>query len=361
MRARALKKYQTIRLKRGSSLASTSFLNYLPEDSLVKIDAQFKRSRAGQPEAFVIVDNPDDIKEELDFLFTFFRIEINKLDLPVTFRSTATIAEIAESNPDFSTLEAALKLAGLFDVVDSEGTFTVFAPTDAAFQALGSDTLSFLTSPEGKETLTNVLLYHVIAGQELKATGVLERATLPTALGLPLSVDAGVPAINSSNLVVTDILTANGVIHVIDAVLLPDDAPVATGNIAEVASEAGIFSTLLAAVGQTGLAGALTDSDNPVTVFAPTDAAFAALPEGLLGSLSEQQLRNILLYHVVAGRVDSATLFGLDSAPSLLLGQSIRVNGELERINASDFVLLDIPTTTGNVHVIDRVLIPSTF
>lgn len=309
----------------------------------------------------MIVDNPDDIKEELDFLFTFFRIEINKLDLPVTFRSTATIAEIAESNPDFSTLEAALKLAGLFDVVDSEGTFTVFAPTDAAFQALGSDTLSFLTSPEGKETLTNVLLYHVIAGQELKATGVLERATLPTALGLPLSVDAGVPAINSSNLVVTDILTANGVIHVIDAVLLPDDAPVATGNIAEVASEAGIFSTLLAAVGQTGLAGALTDSDNPVTVFAPTDAAFAALPEGLLGSLSEQQLRNILLYHVVAGRVDSATLFGLDSAPSLLLGQSIRVNGELERINASDFVLLDIPTTTGNVHVIDRVLIPSTF
>jgi transforming growth factor-beta-induced protein len=345
-------------LVRGAGLLFTTVLDYLPETSLVKVEGELRVRRGADPEPYVFVDSPGDVEALFETLLARGGIEINKLPIPVVFRSDLTIAEVASADDRFSILVGALGDTGLAGVLGGEGPFTVFAPTNAAFEALPDGLLASLSVDQ----IRDILLYHVVVGKELQAAKVLERATIATGEGSLLSVSTNADGafLNSSKLVVTDILTANGVIHVIDAVLLPDDAPVPTQNIAEVAAGAGIFTTLLQAVTDTGLAGAVTDEANPVTVFAPTDAAFEALPEGLLASLTIDQLRNILLYHVVEGEVDSHTLFGLDEATPIL-GQPIEVNGELERINDSDFVLLDIPTTTGPIHIIDRVLIPESF
>ncbi|MBK1879711.1 fasciclin domain-containing protein [Pelagicoccus mobilis] len=356
----SFKTIKRVYLRRGLGISSTSFLSHLPSDSLVKVDARLGKFRGDRPEQYTFVDNPDDVKDELEKLFKFFRTEVNQFNIPVQFRADQTIAQVASGDPQFSTLVAALGAADLVGTVNGEGSFTVFAPTNAAFEKLGQDTINFLLDPANKATLTDILLYHVIVGNELQSGSVLERATLKMAQGGLVAVDPGAGTINSSELILTNILTSNGVIHVIDTVLNPADSVTPTQNIAEVATSAGVFTTLLQAVGDTGIGGALVDTNNPVTVFAPSDEAFAKLPAGLLDSLTVDQIRNILLYHVVPGEVRSEDLFGLDEADPLL-GQPIQVNGELERINKSDFDLLDIVTTSGNIHIIDEVLIPPSF
>ena len=344
-------------MRRGRGISNTSFLNYLPADSLVKIEARLSSFRGQRPEQFTFVDNPDDVKEELDRLFRFFRTEVNQFKIPVQFRTDLNIAQVASGDDRFSTLVAALGAADLVGTLTGEGPFTVFAPTNDAFEALGSETINFLLDPANKADLIDTLLYHVIAGEEFQSPAVLERATLKMAQDGLVAVNPEAGTVNSSGLIITDILTSNGVIHVIDTVLNPGDSFVPTQNIAEVATNAGIFTTLLQAVADTGIAGALIDTSDPVTVFAPTDEAFAKLPAGLLASLSVDEIRAILLYHVVEGVVRSTDLFDLDEA-NPIIGLPIQVNGELERINKSDFELLDIVTTSGNVHIIDDVLIP---
>lgn len=316
--------------------------------------------RGQRPEGSTFVDNPDDVKDKLERLFKFFRLEVNQFEVPVKFRTKETIAEVAIADGRFKTLVAALGAADLVGAVSGEGPITVFAPTDEAFKKLGQPTLDFLLKPENKDALTDILLYHVILGEEFQAANVLERATLKMAQDGLVAVDANAGKVNTSGLVITDILSSNGVIHVIDTVLDPNDAVVPNLNIAEVAASTGIVTSLLGAVEATGIGGNLTDTTSPVTVFAPTDEAFAKLPDGLLESLSLDQIRNILFYHVVAGVVRSTDLFDLDEA-NPLLGEPIQVNGKLKRINKSDFDLLDIVTTSGNVHIIDQVLIPPSF
>lgn len=142
------------------------------------------------------------------------------------FAQDMDIVDTAVADGRFTTLATALTEAGLIDTLKGEGPFTVFAPTDDAFAALPDGTLEGLLAD--KEALTNVLLYHVVAGKVM-AADVVELDSADTVLGKPVSikVDGGNVFVNDSQVIITDIETSNGVIHVIDAVLIPpaDEAP----------------------------------------------------------------------------------------------------------------------------------------
>jgi transforming growth factor-beta-induced protein len=164
--------------------------------------------------------------------------------------------------------------------------------------------------------------------------------------------------VDASNLVATDIQCSNGIIHIIDAVLLPE-----SGTIPEVATKSGTFETLLAAANAAGLVPTL-QGDGPLTVFAPTDEAFSALPKGTVASLlqpaNQGKLAEILKYHVVSGRVYSEDALTLSSAPTVA-GQSITITATEAGANINNARLLqtDIDACNGVIHVIDRVLLPA--
>lgn len=135
---------------------------------------------------------------------------------------TPSIVEIAAGNDDFSTLVAALTAAGLVDVLSGEGPFTVFAPTNAAFEKLPAGTVESLLKPENKQQLTDVLTYHVVAGA-VYASDVVELSEATTVQGTTVDItvtEDGV-MVDNANVVATDIEASNGVIHVIDSVILP--------------------------------------------------------------------------------------------------------------------------------------------
>lgn len=134
-----------------------------------------------------------------------------------------TIVEIAVGNPDFSTLVAALQAAGLVEALSGEGPFTVFAPTNEAFAALPAGTVETLLLPENKEQLIAILTYHVVSGEVMAADVVkLTEATSLEGDTIAIAVsDAGV-TVDGANVIATDIVGSNGVIHVIDAVIMPN-------------------------------------------------------------------------------------------------------------------------------------------
>ncbi len=134
-----------------------------------------------------------------------------------------TIVDIAAGNKDFSTLVAAVQAAGLVETLSSAGPFTVFAPTNAAFAKLPAGTVETLLKPENKATLTSILTFHVIGGKALKADKVVKRTSIKTAQGgiLRIVVKDGKVMVNNAQVVATDIVASNGVIHVIDAVMIP--------------------------------------------------------------------------------------------------------------------------------------------
>jgi len=133
-----------------------------------------------------------------------------------------TVVDIAVGNPDFSTLVAALKAAGLVDTLSGAGPFTVFAPTNAAFEKLPAGTLDSLLKPENKGQLTSILTYHVVAGKVL-AADVVKLSSAKTVQGgeVAIKLDGGPVTVDGANVTATDIAGSNGVIHVIDNVILP--------------------------------------------------------------------------------------------------------------------------------------------
>lgn len=281
-----------------------------------------------------------------------------------------TIVDIAVADGRFTTLVAAVQAAGLAETLSGEGPFTVFAPTDDAFAALPAGTLDELLKPENKQQLTDILLYHVVPGKVMAAdvTG-LDGKMADTALEgkqLSVKVDMGSVYLNENTKVITtDIEASNGVIHVIDSVLLPptDEAATDTKDIVDTAVADGRFTTLVTAVQAAGLAETLK-GEGPFTVFAPTDEAFAALPAGTLESLllpeNKQQLTDILLYHVVPGNVMASDVAGLTSA-STVLGEDVTVKVQDGRVYLNDnveVIITDIETSNGVIHVLDAVLIP---
>ncbi len=276
-----------------------------------------------------------------------------------------SIAEIAAADGRFNTLVAAVTAAGLAETLSSEGTFTVFAPTDDAFAALPEGTVeSLLEDPQG--ALTDILLYHVVDSVVPAETVVtLDSATTMQGEDVAISVVDGEVFLNeSAKVIITDIEASNGIIHVIDAVILPPSmsAEAEGKSIAEIATEDGRFNTLVAAVTAAGLAETLS-SEGTFTVFAPTDDAFAALPEGTVESLLEDPqgaLTDILLYHVVDSVVPAETVVTLDSATTMQ-GEDVAisvVDGEVFLNESAKVIITDIEASNGIIHVIDAVILP---
>ena len=281
-----------------------------------------------------------------------------------------TIVDIAVEDGRFTTLVAAVQAAGLAETLSSEGPFTVFAPTDDAFAALPEGTLDSLLLPENKQQLTDILLYHVVPGKVMAAdvTG-MDGQMADTALDgkqIDISVDMGSVTLNeNAKVIATDLEASNGVIHVIDTVLLPpsDEAAAEPMDIVDTAVADGRFTTLVTAVQAADLVDTLK-GEGPFTVFAPTDEAFAALPEGTLDSLllpeNKQQLTDILLYHVVPGQVMASDVVGLTSATTALgKDATIKVqDGKVFLNDNAEIIITDIKTSNGVIHVIDTVLLP---
>ncbi|MDA0809778.1 MAG: fasciclin domain-containing protein [Planctomycetota bacterium] len=268
------------------------------------------------------------------------------------------IVETAVAAGQFKTLAAALQAADLVDALKGKGPFTVFAPTDEAFAKLPKGTVEELLKPKSKDALTGILTYHVVAGSVQAADVVkLSNATTLNGQRVDIAVKDGGVMVDGAKVVVTDIKCSNGVIHVIDSVILP-----ASANIPATAVKAGTFKMLVAAAKAAGLVEALS-GDKPLTVFAPSDEAFARLPEGTVASLLKPenigQLKQILLSHVVEGRVYSDQALKLKEAPTLA-GSKLKISASKKGafINKSKLTALDIEASNGVIHVIDAVLMP---
>ena len=258
----------------------------------------------------------------------------------------------------FKTLAAALTAGELVEALQGEGPFTVFAPTDEAFAKLPKGTLETLLKPENKGMLVSILTYHVVAGS-VDAAAVVELNAAGTLNGQRVDIKTendGVQ-IDGANVVKADIACSNGIIHVIDSVLLPS-----SDNIPATADKAGTFKTLLAAAKAAGLVEALS-SDQPLTVFAPTDEAFAALPKGTVESLlkpeNKGKLAAILKFHVVAGRVYSPEVLSKGKLETLDGGTlNASVEDETAMINGAKILATDIDASNGVIHVIGSVMLP---
>ncbi|MBM3976621.1 MAG: fasciclin domain-containing protein [Planctomycetes bacterium] len=272
---------------------------------------------------------------------------------------TKDIVDTAVAAGSFKTLAAALKAADLVDALKAKGPFTVFAPTDEAFAKLPKGTLERLLDPKNKAELQAILTYHVVPASVM-AEDVVKLKSAGTLNGQRVDVmvsDAGV-AIDGAKVIKTDIRCSNGIVHVIDSVILPNSK-----DLVATAVGAGQFKTLAAALEAAGLVEAL-QGKGPFTVFAPTDAAFAALPAGTLESLlkpeNKDQLAAILKLHVIPARVDSEAAARGASAASLQ-GQTLvtKLDGGAVTVNGARVVATDVDASNGVIHVIDRVLLPS--
>jgi len=366
----------------------------------------------------------------------------------------ANIVETARANGSFTSLVASLEATGLDTVLSGEGPYTVFAPTDAAFAALPSSIVTALLQKD-QETLSQILTYHVVAGSVSSGT-VVGSDTLTSVQGdtIDVTVNGESVKVDAANITVVDIATDNGIIHVIDSVILPDGVvlpPTTTsqptiGKItsdsvkvrwAEVAGAdayrvrllnkngkivqkrvvkdgkthvkfkglksnthyrvqvqvkantkwgiyseatsvvtkgkptifatakaAGSFTTLVAALEATGLDEVLKTKDGTkYTVFAPTDAAFAKLPAGTVEALlaNPDELSDILLYHVVAGRYVAADVTAQPSVTvTTAQGSTVTINTESDGvyIDGAKITTTDIKTSNGIIHVIDSVILP---
>ena len=283
---------------------------------------------------------------------------IHVIDKVLTPTATPNnIPRTAQCTGIHDSLVAGVIQAGLLETLQGDGPFTVFAPTDQAFIDAGID-LASLDTPEGKDTLADILLYHVVAG-EVPAANVTDCMSASTVNGNPLSFTVGDSVkVNGATVTATDVATSNGIIHIIDKVLTPTATP---NDLPRTAQCTGIHNSLVSAVIQADLLETL-QGDGPFTLFAPTDQAFtdagidlAALdtPEG------KDALANILLYHVVAGEVPSSAVTECMTADAIN-GQplSFTVDGGV-MVNGASVTMADVNTSNGVIHVIDKVLTPT--
>jgi transforming growth factor-beta-induced protein len=311
---------------------------------------------------------------------------------------STSVLDLAVEAGQFSALIAAIEAAGLGETLEGEGPFTVLAPTDAAFaeafEALGIDAETLLADTE---TLTAILTYHVIGqAADSKLVATLDGQSVDTLNGQALDVNVvdGQIMINEATVVSADLLADNGIVHVINGVLLPPDVAAALGEaaapeepeepmeptIAETVVElAGgdpaEFTILLAALEAAGLVDALNNPEDELTVFAPTDAAFAAALEALELTaeelLASEDLAGILTYHVTGeGVFDAATVIAaapIDELPTLnpdatlkveVIDGSVVINEGAEPLGGATVVQADVFASNGVIHVIDVVLLP---
>ena len=286
-------------------------------------------------------------------------------DLGVAARKD--IVDTAIGAGQFTTLIAAVQGAGLEQTLRGAGPFTVFAPTDAAFQKVPAFLLNKLVTPPYKTELGLILKYHVLAGQ-VKAADVLgKKQDVASVEGASLNVDGsgGKVVLNGSiNVTKPDVLAKNGVIHVIDGVLLPTLVDTAIGYDDGTVK----FSTLVTAVKAAGLVDTLK-GPGPFTIFAPTDAAFAALKASLGDAAfnallaDKVKLTRVLTYHVLATAayakdVTTGPVTTVETNKLTLTVANGKVTIADSTVAAANVVFTDVPGRNGVIHVIDKVLIP---
>ena len=313
-----------------------------------------------------------------------------------------TILEIASSSDDFSTLAAAVEFAGLEEALNGKRQFTVFAPTNEAFDKLLAElglTAEELLVEENKEMVKNILLYHVAPGSR-DAEEVTDSDQVNTLLKKFITVQEDDGAFfvgNDENgfaqIIATDIFASNGVIHAIDNVMLPpsgknagdgdddddgddgddgddDEEREAEETILEIASSNEDFSTLAAAVEFAGLEEAL-NGKRQFTVFAPTNEAFDKLlaelgltAEELLVEENKEMVKNILLYHVAPGSRDAEEVTDSDQV-NTLLEKFITVQEDdgaffvgNDENGFAQIITTNIFASNGVIHAIDNVMLP---
>ena len=268
------------------------------------------------------------------------------------------IVDTAVGAGSFKTLVAAVKAAGLVETLKGKGPFTVFAPTDEAFAKLPKGTVETLLQPENKAKLQAILTYHVVPGSVMAADVVkLTGAVTVQGQQVDIAVKDGKVTVDAANVVKTDIACSNGVIHVIDSVIMPADK-----DIVDTAVAAGSFKTLAAALKAAGLIDTLK-GEGPFTVFAPTDDAFAKLPAGTVDNLllpeNKDKLIAVLTYHVVSGKVLASDVVKMKSAKTVNGKEAmIKVSDMGVMVDAAKVVKTDIEASNGVIHVIDSVILP---
>jgi uncharacterized surface protein with fasciclin (FAS1) repeats len=297
-------------------------------------------------------------------------------------RSNGTIVDIAVGNPAFSSLVAAVlktNSAGLLSRANLNAT--VFAPTNDAFALLpapfnNAANISAITDAGQISTLGQILKYHVVSGARAAAQlpngsyGTLRTAISPQnhLIFVSRSAAGNVFINGNTQVVIADVRASNGIIHAINRVLMPPSQA-----LGQIAIANGNFTALLAALSKTGLTNTFMEPTNNLTVFAPTDAAFAKLPaplnnaaniRGIRDAATIATLRSVLFYHVLGGRVFSADLReGIQPATLLTNTLSITLAGGPKvkgggNTAASNIVATDIMGINGVIHVIDGVLLP---
>lgn len=271
-----------------------------------------------------------------------------------TAPSAQTITQTAAATSQLSTLVTALTAAQLTTTLNGTGPFTVFAPVNTAFSALPADVLQRLLETGNRAILTKVLTFHVVPGR-ITAAQLQNGQTLTTVEGttLPVTVANGVVTVGGARVTTADINASNGVVHLIDGVLL------GSLDIVDNAIVRG-FSSLVGAVQAANLVTPLRGGS--LTVFAPTNAAFAAIPGG--APTNPATLTSVLQLHVVGTRALSTQLTNGQQLPTLLTNTSLSVgliSGGVRITGPRNFATVVTPNVVaknGVIHVIDTVLLP---
>ncbi len=297
----------------------------------------------------------------------------------------STIVDLAMATSNLSLLVDALVQAdaGLVELLQTDGPFTVFAPTNQAFadllDALGDDynSLADFDTAAEKDLLAEILTYHVVSGTAAFSTDLSDGQMIATAQGESVTVNlTGGVFINDAAVTTADVAASNGVVHIIDKVLLPEDiANSLRSNIVELAMATPDLSLLVDALVQAdaGLVD-LLQTDGPFTVFAPTNQAFSDLLDALGGDYNsladfdtdpeKALLAEILTYHVISGTAAFSTDLSDGQMIATAQGESVTVNltGGVFIGDASDtdaeVILADVAASNGVVHVIDKILLP---
>lgn len=291
-----------------------------------------------------------------------FRIEVDSIrsyqsgSEDTQIKSNNSLGAVAKS-AGLTTLVKLVSLSGVELPIDEK--VTIFAPSEEAFAKLPQETVEFLVSPQGKDSLRSILSYHIVSGVR-QSKDLLNTRSLLTLNGQNLDVDLddGL-SISGAKVDIVDVPFDGGVVHVIDTVLIPESK-----SILELATQTDKLSTLVAAVSAAGIGDQLGSDNGPWTVFAPVNSAFSKLTDGVVEELlkpaNRAQLIDLLGLHVVPGRISSSELLTNQRARTYFGNQiefSIK-NGQIT-VQGARIIAADIQASNGVIHLIDRVIIPT--
>lgn len=294
-------------------------------------------------------------------MFRFAPLFLACLAAPA-FAQTMNVVELAAATPSLSTLVTAVTTAELATALSANATFTVLAPDNDAFAALPTGTLSALLTPGFKAHLTEILLYHVYAEAAILSTALAATQDITMMNGEILTVaksDTAVTVTTTTGQMQTvttaDVVGTNGVVHIINGVLLPSSIGMTVIDLGSV------YSTLLSLVTRAGLEDTLMGG--PFTLFAPTNTAFEALDTETVTFLTSDAgamtLSSILTYHVVSGSVTSDMLTNDMMVATVQGGEvTFMIDNGTVMVNDATVVTADILAFNGVTHGIDKILMP---